>query len=326
MADSTLTAPVMFADLTAAGLNALEVDAAVALGKRFADITSPLAFMMGVPIGGSGTRTARMPNADHIGSVLPTALASEVSQPALINRTVGYSEVSVADFGFSHASTWTMEIYGKANAVRELSIEQALAEAPASAYRLARYLMGGLFTSITDTVGSVSTRLSVDDTIAAQALFNSNVPVGAVGAPMLSLHPRQLAQLRESLRVEPSFQQSGLAMAIQQVDMGRVLPNFAGLGFDALVMDEVQASGGGRYGAALDRGACALAIGQVQNLMPPPGLPLYVASGALGLIAFQDMTAWVQRMKRLDVHLQMGAALADDAVRRQVAVISIDAA
>jgi hypothetical protein len=31
-------------------------------------------------------------------------------------------------------------------------------------------------------------------------------------------------------------------------------------------------------------------------------------------------------MHRLDVHLHQGAALADDAVRRQVAVISIDAA
>lgn len=328
MADATVTPPITYAQILAAGLGYSQyIEALMAMDTRFADLTNPMGFVTMVDIGAQGSKTIRKSNVDHIGGILPSALAGETSQPDLENRTAGYYDISVGSYGFSLSETYEQQIYSLPNIAAGLNIDQLIATAPESAYRLMRYLMGQLYTSIATTVGAVGTRLSVDDMIAAQVEFNADVPTMPVsGMPVLHAHMRQLAQIRESIRTEPTFVQSGVAMALQAVDASRIMPNFAGFGFDWLVGSEVTASGGGLYAGAYDRGGVALGFGQTQRVTAPTDGSVFLANGGMGLLIQEDITARRQQMRRLDAHFKMGAALADANVFRQVAVISIDAA
>lgn len=325
MADTTLSPPITFAGLVAAGLTLSQAHDLVAMLKRFVDLTNPMDMVSMIIIGANGSQTMRTSNVDSFASYRPAALAGETSQPSLINRVVGYTDISTGDYGNSVAQTFNQIIYSLPHIRGGLDILQILQEAPGAAYNLMRYLMAQLYTSITLTVGAVGTTLSVDDMFSLQTTFNSYVPAQPRGTPVFHAHSRQLAQLRASCRVEPGMVQNSQGLQLQGVDSSRILPNFGGFGFDIMTGDDVVASGGGRYGGAYDRGGVGIATAAT-NLVPPPGdASIFVASAEMGLLIQQDMTARRQSMQRIDVHFKMGASLGDDNVFRQVAVISIDA-
>lgn len=327
MADTTMTPPIRFATVTTAGLALSYAVDADAMQTRFTELWDPMSLATIIELGGGGTRTIRKSNVDHLGGTLPSPLSNETDQAALISRIVGYFDVTTTSFGFGVSDTYTQQIYGADNIVSGLSPRELLAQAPMAAMTLARYLIAAQLPSISTRVGNVATRLSVDNIISLQASFNALRPTQArTGRPVLWLHDYQDNQLRESIRIEPSFVQNGIAMALQAVRDSEVQPNFAGLGFDVVISDRVVSSGGGRRSGAYDRGGVALGIGRTNRVNPPTNGAGFLAAGMLGLIIQEVMSARENRSERWDAYFEMGAALADDAVFRQIGVDSIDAA
>lgn len=105
-------------------------------------------------------------------------------------------------------------------------------------------LIAGLFTSITDAVGTTGVDLSVDDIYDAQFALNDNA---AQGPYSCVLAPVQMNDFRSSLRGEAGAMQFSPATAEQLATKG---PGFQGTwnGINFWQSDQVASSGGNRLG------------------------------------------------------------------------------
>lgn len=327
MANSTLNQPVQFQYTTLAGLGLSFILAMEAMETQFAELSNPTGDVTLVEIGAGGSRTVRRSNVQHLGGILPTALSNETDAPPFASRDVGYADVSTASYGTAHAQSYTSQIYDMPNVRSALDPMELIQAAPFAAYTLMRYLGAQALAAISSRVGAAGTRLSIDDMIAAAAAFNSQRPtIRRPGRPKMWLHDYQDNQLRESARVEPGFVQNGVGMSTQGVREGEEAPNFLGLGFDVRITDRVPTAGGARTGGAFDPGGLLIGIGQTQNISPPMNGAGHIANGMLGLLIQEVPSSRAQRTTRWDLLFEMGAAMADIRVYRQIGVDSINAA
>jgi hypothetical protein len=225
-------------------------------------------------LAGTGTDTLRV---THMGSVgfsrRMSSLASETDTITASSITTGYTEVSIGMHGLAHEETYQQQILSREPGV---SLEAIIAQAPASWLATFRYLLcveGATFSTI---VGSATTTLSVDDWI--DLITACNETLGFMGNPSAMLAPQQLTQLIASLRTEPAFQNLASDFAnLQRVSGMQVKPNFAGLGIDVALTDDVVQSGGAYQGFGMSPGGIGWARASTASIKPHiPGVGLYV--------------------------------------------------
>lgn len=224
-------------------------------------------------LAGSGSDTIRVTHMGTVGwSQRMTALASENATITASAITTGYSEVSVGMYGLAHEQTFQGQILGRAQGV---TLDMLEAQVPNSWLRTLRYLVcveGATFGTV---IGSATLALSVDDWI--DLVSASNETLGAA-APSAVLDPTQLTQLVASFRTEPAFQNLAADFAtMQRADGMQVKPNFAGLGIDLALTDDVQQSGGAYQGFAMSPGGIGWARASTSPIrVPNPASAIYV--------------------------------------------------
>jgi hypothetical protein len=216
-------------------------------------------------LAGSGSDTVRVTHAGSVGfSRRMTAMGSETDTIVASTITTGYSEVAIGMQGVAHEETYQQQILSREPG---LSLEEIIAQFPATWLATHRYLVcveGATFGTI---VGSATLPLSVDDWIDLVTAHNETL--GATGNPSAILSPQQVTQLKASLRTEPAFQNMAADFtAMQRIDAMQIKPNFADMGIDVAVTDDVVQSGGAYLGFSMTPGGIGWARASTTSIRP----------------------------------------------------------
>lgn len=215
-------------------------------------------------LAGTGTDTLRITEMGTVGwSQRMTALATEDATITASAITTAYTSVTIGQYGLSHEETFASQILGRE---RGVSLDSLVAMVPDSWMATHRYLVcveGATFGTI---IGSATLALSVDDWI--DLVTAANETLGAM-APSAVLAPQQMTQLVASFRTEPAFQNLAADFAtMQRVNGMQLKPNFAGLGIDVALTDDVVQSGGAYQGFAMSPGGIGWARASVNSARP----------------------------------------------------------
>lgn len=199
---------------------------------------------------GTGSDTLRITEMGNVGwSTRMTALASEDSTITASSITTAYTTVTIGQYGVAHEQTFQEQILGREQGVSLDALEQMVPQTWMATLRYLICVEGATFSTI---IGSATAALSVDDWIDLSEAANETL--GAM-APIATLAPQQVSQLRASFRSEPAFQNSVADFSsMQRVGNVQLHPNFAGMGIDVTVTDDVVQSGGAYLGFASSPG------------------------------------------------------------------------
>jgi hypothetical protein len=243
----------------------------------------PLVSMGTVPLvgdlAGSGSDVLRVTEMGNVGfSQRMAAIATEDGTITASSITTAYTEITIGQYGLAHEETFASQILGREKGV---SLDALVAQVPNSWIATHRYLVcveGATFGTI---IGSATAALSVDDWI---DLTNaSNETLGSM-APSAVLAPQQVSQLTDSFRTEPAFQSLAASFAeLKRVQGMQMRPNFAGLGVDIAMTDDVVQSGGAYLGFAMSPGGIGWARAST-NSATPQGTTLLVPEFGLLIV------------------------------------------
>ena len=262
--------PTSFAQVEAAGLTYSYVLAQAALLQAMEDSLDPLASMIASlkgDVAATGSDTLRITDIDGIGFGRRfTAMASESDTITASPLVLGYSEVTVAQQGLAHEETYQNQILG---AVAGMSLEDLMAKVPESWLASLRYSACVTAAGITTAIGSAAAYLSVDDYLDVVTAHLETPGAGTRGAPGVALDPAQLSKLLASFRAEPAFQASleGFT-SLQGFKSGQSFVNFAGLGANVHITDDITQSGGAYQGFAISPGAIGWARASTDRIRP----------------------------------------------------------
>jgi len=256
----------------------------------------------------------------HMGSVgwsrRFAALANEDSPVTPSPMTTGYSEITVGYYGLGHEATYFSQALGRQEAV---SLDDLKALVPASWLSTFRYLVAVAASGFATSVGSTTLALSADDWLdlcaASRTLF------GPITFAMLD--PAQVTQLLESFRNEPAFQANIAEFAeLQAANRGQEIPNFARLGIDIGMSDDVQQSGGAYQGGAWSPGGIGWGRSRVTPIQTanPAGTMYFDEFGLL----IEEITTGGENGKRAyNARSILGVDIGDSSVFAQRLVRSV---
>ncbi len=215
-------------------------------------------------LAGSGSDVLRVTEMGNVGfSQRMTALASEDSTITASSITTAYTDITIGQYGLAHEETFASQILGREKGV---SLDALVAQVPNSWIATHRYIVcveGATFGTI---IGSATAALSVDDWI---DLINAGNETLGAGSPSAVLSPQQLSQLTDSFRTEPAYQTSVQAFSDLKRFQGlQIRPNFAGLGVDIAITDDVVQSGGAYLGFAMSPGGIGWARASTGSATP----------------------------------------------------------
>ena len=246
---------------------------------------------------GTGSDTIRVREMGTVGwSQRMAALATEDAAITASSITTGYTEVTVGMYGLAHEETYQSQILSSEPGI---SLEALEAQVPNSWLATHRYLVcveGATFGTI---IGSATAALSVDDWLDLVAATEEML---GVAAPMATLAPQQMTQLRDSARTEPAFQNLAADFAAtQRFDGMQIKRNVLGLGLDAAVTDDVVQSGGAYQGFAHSPGGIGWARASTSPIRTPnpsiyvPELGMFIERIGLGSNgkARYEARAWI---------------------------------
>lgn len=269
MPTTTVNAPGSFAQSQTAGLGQSHIFAAQRVQLALMDTLSFRAtgmISLRGDLAGTGSDTLRMTEIDGVGfGVRFSAMGSETDAVDPSTFTLGYSEVTVAQYGLSHAQTFHDQVlsrdagYGLADMVRLV---------PCSVEATLRYLACVAGSGISGVIGSATTPLDVDAWLALSTGVRETSGAAALGAPRATLAPQQLTQLIEAFRAEPAYGESIAEFASVQGLTAPFVPNLAGLGIDVVLTDDVQQSGGAYQGFAGSPGFMGWARASTDRILP----------------------------------------------------------
>lgn len=205
---------------------------------------------------GTGSDTIRVTNIGGVGyNASFSTLAAENSAITASDITLGYSSVTVANYGLAFEESYKAAILTREPAVLIDSLVQTI---PDSWAKQLRTLVAAQIAGFSTSVGSASLELSVDDYLDLIAVYRE-----ALGSelPTVVLAPKQLSQLVESFRSEPAFQANVTDFAgVQSFNTNQTIPNAFGLGANIHISDDIQTSGGAYLGGAFSPGGIGYAV------------------------------------------------------------------
>ena len=251
---------------------------------------------------GSGSDTIRVTNIGGLGynTAGMTALGSETATITASTIDLGFSEVSIADYGLAYEESYKAAILAREPQVLIDSIVETIPDAWLCQMRK---LVAAEVAAFSSSVGSASLTLSVDDYLDLIAVYRE-----ALGSrlPAVMLHPVQLSQLVESFRSEPAFQANMTDFAsVQAFNESQTVTNAFGLGANIHISDSVTTSGGGYNGGAFTPGGIGYAVASTGNLTTAnPATSILVPEFGLVIEDIQGNTG----TRRVDARAFFGVA------------------
>lgn len=287
-----------------------------ALADKFDPRALGVAGLVG-DLAGSGSDILRDVRVDGVGFAERfTSLAGETDVTPDSGMTLAYDTFTVGMYGLAKRETWKQQILGRPGT--GVSLDDLVQKVPDSLLATWRYVLCTTGAGISGVVGTAGTDADVDGHLAVAAHFVEQL--GATGRPKVLFAPQQLTQLQASYRSEPAF--NSFAADFKEIQMlgdGQLYQNFAGLGMDIAITDDVVQSGGAYQGFASKPGGIGWARASTANVKPAGKVIGYVPEYGL-LIFSTDMDTTKQG--RFEALFLFGMALASDEVVPKIRWIS----
>lgn len=211
---------------------------------------------------GSGSDVIRVTNIGGIGFNLPmSALASETAAITPSPFDLGYSTVTIADYGLAFEESYKAQILGREPAAM---LDALVSTMPESYLRTLRDLTATVIAGFATTVGTAGTKLDIDDYLDLLAAYRENP---GAGMPVIMLHPRQVSNLIESARAETTLSLSVSEFgSLNGLSGAQTIPNFLGLGVDINMSTSITNTGADHIGGAYSAGGVGYAVGSTAGV------------------------------------------------------------
>lgn len=271
---------------------------------------------------GTGTDTLRITRMGGVGfSASMVELSSETQPIPRSTITTGYTEVAMGMYGIAHSNSYKHMLLSREPQVLLDAIKRYLPDSWSRQFRKMYCATGATFT---DSIGDATSKLTVDDWLDLIAKYNERE---GSGRPTATLHGKQLTQLLESFRTEPSFQASVQGFTdLQALNQAQRFVNFAGLGIDVLKTSDVNTSGGGHVGFAHDPGGIGYAVANTSALQGRTANPQEsMVIPSLGLLIEGQTEGSGQAISAYEARSFKGMAKGASEVYTQTRILSIAA-
>jgi len=212
---------------------------------------------------GSGSDVIRVTNIGGIGfNLAMSALASETAAITPSPFDLGYSTVTIADYGLAFEESYKAQVLGREPAAMLDALVQTM---PESFLRTLRDLVATTVAGFTTSVGSSGTALTMDNALDLLAAFRENP---GSGQPVVMLHPKQVSDLVDSIRSETTLSLSVSEFGgLQGLQGGaQTIRNFAGLGFDISMSTSITDDTTDYFGGAYSAGGVGYAVGSTAGV------------------------------------------------------------
>ena len=212
---------------------------------------------------GSGSDVIRVTNIGGIGyNLARAALASETAAITPSPFDLGYSTVTIADYGLAFEESYKAQILGREPAAMLDALVQTM---PESFLRTLRDLTATTVAGFSTVIGSSGTALTMDNALDLLAAFRENP---GSGQPVVMLHPKQVSDLVDSIRSETTLSLSVSEFGgLQGLQGGaQTIRNFAGLGFDISMSTSITDDSTDFFGGAYSAGGVGYAVGSTAGV------------------------------------------------------------
>ena len=212
---------------------------------------------------GSGSDVIRVTNIGGIGyNLAMSALASETAAITPSPFDLGYSTVTIADYGLAFEESYKAQILGREPAALLAALVQTM---PESFLRTLRDLTATTVAGFSTVIGSSGTALTMDNALDLLAAFRENP---GSGQPVVMLHPKQVSDLVDSIRSETTLSLSVSEFGgLQGLQGGaQTIRNFAGLGFDISMSTSITDDSTDFFGGAYSAGGVGYAVGSTAGV------------------------------------------------------------
>jgi hypothetical protein len=212
---------------------------------------------------GSGSDVIRVTNIGGIGfNLAMSALASETAAITPSPFDLGYSTVTIADYGLAFEESYKAQILGREPAAMLDALVQTM---PESFLRTLRDLTATTVAGFSTSIGSSGTALTMDNALDLLAAFRENP---GSGQPVVMLHPKQVSDLVDSIRSETTLSLSVSEFGgLQGLQGGaQTIRNFAGLGFDISMSTSITDDTTDYFGGAYSAGGVGYAVGSTAGV------------------------------------------------------------
>jgi hypothetical protein len=212
---------------------------------------------------GSGSDVIRVTNIGGIGyNLAMSALASETAAITPSPFDLGYSTVTIADYGLAFEESYKAQILGREPAAMLDALVQTM---PESFLRTLRDLVATTVAGFSTSIGSSGTALTMDNLLDLLAAFRENP---GAGLPMVMLHPKQVSDLVDSIRSETTLSLSVSEFGgLQGLQGGaQTIRNFAGLGIDISMSTSITDDATDYFGGAYSMGGVGYAVGSTAGV------------------------------------------------------------
>ncbi len=212
---------------------------------------------------GSGSDVIRVTNSGGIGyNLAMSALASETAAITPSPFDLGYSTVTIADYGLAFEESYKAQILGREPAAMLDALVQTM---PERFLRTLRDLTATTVAGFSTSIGSSGTALTMDNALDLLAAFRENP---GSGQPVVMLHPKQVSDLVDSIRSETTLSLSVSEFGgLQGLQGGaQTIRNFAGLGFDISMSTSITDDATDYFGGAYSAGGVGYAVGSTAGV------------------------------------------------------------
>jgi len=212
---------------------------------------------------GSGSDVIRVTNIGGIGfNLAMSALASETAAITPSPFDLGYSTVTIADYGLAFEESYKAQVLGREPAAMLDALVQTM---PESFLRTLRDLTATTIAGFSTSVGSSGAALDMDHLLDLLAAFRENP---GSGQPVVMLHPKQVSDLVDSIRSETTLSLSVSEFGgLQGLQGGaQTIRNFAGLGFDISMSTSITDDSTDYFGGAYSAGGVGYAVGSTAGV------------------------------------------------------------
>ena len=211
---------------------------------------------------GTGSDTIRVTNIGGIGfNRAMTALASETAAITPSPFDLGYSTVTIADYGLAYEESYKAQVLGREPAAM---LDALVATMPDSFLRTLRDLIATTISGFATTIGAGGAALTVDDYLDLVAA--SRQTLGS-GVPVVMLHPKQVSDLIEDFRTETTLSLSVSEFgSLLGAAPGQTIANLGGMGIDVSMSDSITDDAVDYYGGAYSPGGVGYAVGSTASV------------------------------------------------------------
>ncbi len=211
---------------------------------------------------GSGSDVIRVTNIGGVGfNLAMSALASETAAITPSPFDLGYSTVTIADYGLAFEESYKAQVLGREPAAM---LDALVSTMPESYLRTLRDLTATTIAGFASSVGNPAAALTIGHLLDLLAAFRENP---GAGMPVIMLHPQQVSDLIDSARAETTLSLSVSEFgALNGLSGAQTIRNFLGLGVDISMSTSITDGGGHHVGGGYSAGGIGYAVGSTASV------------------------------------------------------------